>query len=91
MRTRFVAAALAAIALVPLAGCRTEPSSSGAHGTVVGQDKGKRYISTPKPGRWERWYEVTVREDGGKRDTGSVSAKVYESCTVGKRWPDCKK
>lgn len=92
MSRRVLAALLAAVVAVgTLAGCRAEPSSSGASGVVADRDTGKVWVSHPKPGRWERRYEITVREDGGKRDTGTVSRKVYERCQVGDRWPDCKK
>lgn len=89
---RIAAAVLAAaVATGALTGCRAEPSSSGAGGVVADRSTRKVWISRPKPGRWERRYQITVREDGGKRDTGVVSQKVYERCQIGDRWPDCKK
>lgn len=87
--TRAGAALLAALVL--LTGCRAEPSSSGAKGTVVDRHAGKVWVPNPKPGRWERTYTITTREDSGKRDAGRVSRSVYERCQIGERWPDCKR
>lgn len=67
-----------------LAGCPAEPSSSGASGTVVHRES---HEYRNRPGRY---YEVTVKERGGHRDTGRVSKQVYSRCTVGKSWPACK-
>lgn len=78
---------VAALALGTMAGCRTEPSSSGASGTVVDRDKVRNYGKSVR--RYH--YTVTVKEDGGKRDTGRVSRDVYDRCQVGDRWPECKR
>jgi uncharacterized lipoprotein NlpE involved in copper resistance len=34
---------------------------------------------------------VTVLEDDGELDTHRVSKSTSRKCTVGKRWPDCKR
>lgn len=82
----FVAGALV---LGGLAGCRTEPSSSGAQGTVVDRSKRERAKCSIRSGCYT--YRVTVDEDRGSEDTGTVSKSVYDACQVGARWPACKK
>jgi len=78
---------LAALALVLplLAGCPAEPASSGASGVVV-----KRWTEKARNSRMTPHY-ITVKEDGGKRSTGRVSAATYKKCHLRDRWPDCKK
>lgn len=34
---------------------------------------------------------VTVLEDDGEKDTHRVSKSVSRRCSVGERWPDCKR
>lgn len=34
---------------------------------------------------------VTVLEDDGEKDTHRVTKSVSRRCSVGERWPDCKK
>lgn len=34
---------------------------------------------------------VTIMEDDGEKDKHSVSKSVSRRCSVGKRWPDCKR
>jgi hypothetical protein len=84
MRARRCLAALAAgtVVVLALAGCPVEPSSSGAHGTVVKRHDG--WIKT------NHVYYLTVREDGGHTSKGRVTKAVYRACSVGERWPDCK-
>jgi hypothetical protein len=84
MKRALTALLIGSAVILSLAGCPAEPSSSGAHGTVV-----KRHTEEARNG--PRYYEITVKEDGGKRDTGRVSKSVYKSCQVGDRWPACKK
>lgn len=36
-------------------------------------------------------YRITVLEDDGEDDAHKVSAIVAANCSVGKRWPDCKR
>jgi hypothetical protein len=36
-------------------------------------------------------YKVTVLEDDAEYDSYKVSSYVARKCTVGKRWPDCKR
>lgn len=35
--------------------------------------------------------KITVLEDDGERDTHRVSKSVYLKCSVGERWPNCKR
>jgi hypothetical protein len=78
-------ATVAALTLTTLTGCPAEPASSGASGTVVDRET-RSYRNRPG-----RYYEITVKETSGNRDTGRVSHAVYESCQVGDAWPACKK
>lgn len=81
---RLAVVAVAALVLGGLTACPAEPASSGASGTVVGRERGES-----RHGKDLFW--VTVDADGGPKDKGRVSREVYHSCTVGKRWPACKK
>lgn len=67
-----------------MAGCPAEPSSSGATGTVV-DHASHEYRNRPG-----RYYEITVKEQGGHRDTGRVSKQTYTRCPIGAPWPACK-
>ena len=71
-----------------LTGCPSEPSSSGAKGTVVDRSENRRAKCSI---RSCYTYKITVKEGGGKKDKGRVSEKVYEACQIGDRWPDCKR
>jgi hypothetical protein len=87
MRRALTALLIGSAVTVSLAGCPSEPASSGASGTVVARNAWK----CGWDGEVCRRHSVTVKEDGGKADKGRVSRDVYRSCHVGDRWPDCKK
>ena len=80
---RAIAIVMAGLAVPLIAACEGEPSSSGAHGTVV--DRREKWIKS------NHVYYVTVQEDGGHQDEGRVTKTVYRRCAIGKRWPACKK
>ncbi len=82
-RGKVLAALLAAAVL--LTGCEAGPSSSGASGTVT-----KRWTEEARNSNLTIYY-ITVKEDSGKKDAGRVSKSTYRKCTVGERWPACKK
>lgn len=79
-----VVIACALAVLLTATGCPAGPSSSGATGTVVKSKKDKTQKGVT-------YYEITVREDSGKRDTGRVTRGTWKACQVGDRWPACKK
>lgn len=84
MIRRLIAAGVLSLFAATATGCEASPSSSGAKGVVV-----KREVREPRNG--PDYYEITVREEGGKKDKGRVTKRTYERCQVGDPWPSCKK
>ena len=80
MKTKFAAVVISAmIVLAPLAACGSKSADTEDRDI----DSGVVYSSRGK--------YVKVREDDGENDTHKVSKSVARKCTVGKRWPDCKR
>jgi hypothetical protein len=79
MNVRSIVARSIAVAIVmlPLAACGDgEPEDAGVDTGVVYSSSGKY---------------VKVHEDDGENDTHKVKASIRLRCSVGERWPDCKR
>jgi len=69
-----------AIIMLPLAACDNSTSSDDHDANI---DSGQVISNNGK--------KIKVYEDDHEYDSYKVNKKIAKKCTIGKRWPDCKK